>query len=131
MKRTPEPHGTKAAYMRHRRAGEEACAACKRAKPKPKPTREPPLRKETAYDRQIAEHPPEIVWRKNSHGIFVKVSVRDPHVETKAQREWADRLAREKAALAAMEQEAREVAARFEQHRAENTSLMAAARKEI
>lgn len=85
-----------------------------------------------SYEREMAEaldaNPPEIVYRKGKGGIYHAVAVRDPHAETQARREWDDRMAREAEALAAMEEQAREVAARFEQHRADNTSLMTAAR---
>jgi hypothetical protein len=87
------------------------------------------------YERAMAEaleaDPPVIVWRKDKGGVRRAVEVRDPHAETKAQREWDDRMARERAALEAMEEEAREVAERFRQYRANNTPLMRAARTEL
>lgn len=88
-----------------------------------------------AYERAMTEaldaNPPVIVWRKVRGGVKRPVSVRDPHAETQAQREWEERMAREEARLAAMEEEAREVVERFEQRRANNTPLMTSARREI
>lgn len=86
MKRTPEPHGTKAAYMRHWRANEEACGPCKEANARQSPRRpareaNPRNREQTAYDKAIAANPPKILWVKSSKGIFVAAKVIDPHAE--------------------------------------------------
>lgn len=83
------------------------------------------------YDEVIAAKPPRIVWRKGNDGIFRAISVRDPHAEARAQRDWDDRMAREEARLAVMEEEACEAAEQAERLRADNTPLMAAARTEL
>lgn len=82
----------------------------------------------TAMDEALAANPPKIVYRKGKGGIYHAIEVRDPHAETTAQLEWDARMAREEEALAAMREEADEVAERFRKHRADNTPLLAAAR---
>lgn len=104
-----------------------------------------------AYERDMDEaleaDPPQIVWRKDNHGILRAVSVSDRHAEgtTAAQarrlRAAAEIAEREEAArqaeitrlqvLELMQAEADEVAERFRKHRADNTPLMSAARREI
>ena len=82
MKRTPEPHGTKAAYMRHWRAGEEACGPCKKAQSKPERTvenRSFPGSK--AMDEALKADPPIIQWIPSPGGVLRGVVVRDPHAE--------------------------------------------------
>lgn len=83
------------------------------------------------WGEALDANPPVITWRKNNRGIWVATSVRDPHAETGAQRAWDERMAREERLLDAMEDEAREVAERFEKHRAYNTPLQIAARTQI
>lgn len=132
-------HGTMKGVWRHNNRKEPLCEAClplwvQYLKDHPRKGARVPTsgnRYTDAYEQAIAANPPRIVWRMKPNGIRVAVSVHDPHMETKAQREWDERMASEEAALAAMEQQAREVAARFERHRADNTSLMNAARRSI
>lgn len=82
-------------------------------------------------DALLEQTPPEIQWRKNRHGVFEAVAVRDPHGETSIQaqaerlRASADRQER------AEREEAYAVAERFRRFRAENTRLMAAARSAL
>lgn len=82
-------------------------------------------------DEALEANPPQITWRKNSHGVMVAVSVNDPHAEgrgTESRQRYAYTLEAESMAA---EQQAREVADRFRRHHAENTPLMIAARTEI
>lgn len=101
-------------------------------------------------DRLLEQRPPVIRWRKNRRGVMVAVEVLDPHVErgmdAQAERAHASAGRAERAERAAaaeelemarrrvveaMQQEADEVTARFEAHRANNTPLLQAARTEI
>lgn len=145
MKRTPEPHGTKAAYMRHRRAGEDACGACKKATSSPRrPPREsnPGNREQTAFDKVIAANPPRILWVKNNRGILVAAKVIDPHAEA-GQYVPVDRCKNDhlfdaentvwradgsRECRACKRQRDREY---FARKRAENSPLVAAARTEL
>lgn len=132
MPRKLRPCGTTAAYSRHLYRKEEPCEACKaanatRANSAPSGANT----YTTQADRALQLNPPVIKWRRKNNGIWVAVSVQDPHAETAAQRAWDERMAREQAVLDAMEDEAREVAERFRQHRSNNTSLLQAARTEI
>ena len=85
----------------------------------------------TAWDEALDANPPKIVWHKGKDGIFRAIAVRDPHAETKAQREWDERISREQVALLAMQEEADAAAERLRKHRADNTPLLSAARSEI
>jgi hypothetical protein len=100
----------------------------------------------TAMDEALERQPPSITWRKNNRGVWIATSIQDPHAETSVEahadrmRAAAEMASREQARLYALEAErqrarmrtqAAEVAERFEQHRANNTSLMQAARTEI
>lgn len=86
---------------------------------------------ETEMDKALQNDPPEIQWRKNRHGVFEAVEVRDPHGETSIQAQ-AERLrASADRAERAEREEAYAVAERFRKFRAENTRLMAAARTSI
>lgn len=86
---------------------------------------------ETEMDKALRADPPEIVWRKNKHGIRVAVKIRDPHAERSIEaqaerlRASADRQER------AEREEAYAVAERFRKFRAENTRLMTAARSAL
>ena len=133
MTRKLRPCGTQSAYRRHLNRGEVPCAECRAANTaRTNPGSPSALRVgEQEWSVVLDADPPVIEWVKNSRGIFVAASVRDPHAETKAAREWDARMAREEETLAAMEEQAREVAARFEQHRADNTPLLASARRTI
>jgi hypothetical protein len=87
---------------------------------------------ETEMDAALKAQPPVIVWRTNRKGIQVAVKVQDPHAERSIEAQ-ADRL-RASAAHAErglIEEEAYEVAERFRKHRADNSPLMAAARRAI
>lgn len=130
MSRLLAPCGTPAAYQRHRRADEPACDACKAAhtaaivKLKNRPRDEPrPSQARGTYkggrnltatemDRLLEQHPPEIVWEKNSYGVWYAVVVHDPYMERP------------------VAQQAVEVAD-FRKRRADNTPLMTAARTAI
>lgn len=84
MKKSLEPHGTKAGYMRHWRAGEEACGPCLEANAKnPKKAREinPQNAEVRAMDLALIENPPVIHWRKNNRGVFVADMIDDPHAD--------------------------------------------------
>jgi hypothetical protein len=72
--------------MRHRRAGEEACAECKKANAKKTPRsafhKDTSLNAEPSeMDRLIAAQPPVVVWQPDKRGIQVAVYVYDPHVD--------------------------------------------------
>lgn len=132
MARQLKPCGTYAAYARHLRNGEKPCGPCAEA------NRERSYAAPSgfnAYERQMEAalnaNPPKITWRKGKDGIFRATAVRDPHAETKAQREWDERISREQVALLAMQEEADAAAERLRKHRADNTPLMSAARSEI
>lgn len=85
MKR--QPCGTRAAYMRHWRNGEEACGPCKDAAaggPPKRPRQSKTSNVETRkYDEVIAANEPKILWRKNRRGVFVAVVIDDPHTDHK------------------------------------------------
>lgn len=85
------------------------------------------------YDALLAKHPPKITWRRKASGVWVAVSVRDPHAE--ATHEAVEERLRfaelEQERLEAMEDEARRVAEQREQERADNTPLIYAARRSI
>ncbi len=90
MKRTPEPHGTRAAYMRHRRAGEEACAECKKANARSGFHKVGPVKTEpTEMDRLLEKKPPVIHWEPNGRGVLVAVYIDDPHADGPHNREKA------------------------------------------
>lgn len=148
-----KPCGTQAAYLRHIKRKEKPCEPCvlanraakaeyaatydRRAKGEGKAARpmQPTTVHTTAADKALAERPPVIVWEKNSRGIFVAVSVQDPHADSVGHQELMDRIDRREAQeakrLQVMREEARRVAARFEQARRDTTPLMTAARTEI
>jgi hypothetical protein len=86
---------------------------------------------ELAMAEALEADPPVIVWRKDKGGVKRPVKVKDPHAETQAQRDWDERMAREEARLAALQEHADEIAERIRKHTADNTPLMAAARAEI
>jgi len=132
MTRKLQPCGTRAAYVRHLYNNQDPCDACKAANVQ-HAANSPSGTNRYEYEATVAlnANPPVITWRRKNNGVWVATSVHDPHAETGAQRAWEERMAREEAALAAMEEQAREVAARFEQHRADNTPLMTSARREI
>lgn len=132
MARQLKPCGTYAAYARHLKHNEKPCEPCTEA------NRERAAAAPSGFNhyewemaRALDANPPTIVWRKGKDGILRAVEIQDPHAETGAQRAWDERMAREEAALDAMEEYSREVAERFRQHRADNTPLMASARRAI
>lgn len=81
-----KPCGTRAAYMRHWRNGEEACDPCKDAAAGGAPKR--PRQSKTSnvetrkYDEVIAANPPVITWVKRG-AVLVAASVDDPHTDHK------------------------------------------------
>ena len=87
---------------------------------------------EAEMDEALAAHPPEIVWKKNRHGVLVAMKVRDPHAERSIEAQ-AERLRASAAHIERdlIEEEAAEVAERFRRYRADNTPLMVAARTAI
>lgn len=101
----------------------------------------------TEMDEALAKRPPEILWRKDKHGILRAAEVRDPHAETttaaqaRRLRAAAEIAEREEAArqaeitrlqvLQLMQDQAAEVVEHFRKHRADNTPLMSAARRSI
>lgn len=92
-------------------------------------------RYEQDMDAALRENPPEIVWRKDKHGIMRAVSVKDPHAEKSGdaridRRRYAAQIALNEQARA-IDREAREVADRLAAVRVSNSPLMAAARKAI
>lgn len=132
MARKLKPCGTYAAYARHLRNGEKPCTPCTEANRERSYAAPSGMNNyEREMTRAIAANPPVIVWVKDRRGIMRAASVMDPHAETKAAREWDARMVQDEVTLASMQQEADEVAERFRKHRADNTTLMTAARTAI
>lgn len=80
MPRKLQPCGTTAAYARHRYNNEEPCVACKqantaRANDAPSGGNAEGARAYAALEA----NPPVIVWRRKNNGVWVAVSVQDPH----------------------------------------------------
>jgi hypothetical protein len=73
MTRKLQPCGTRSAYKRHLYNHETPCDACKAANSA--------AVNETAMDKELKKHPPRILWRKTRGGVFVAVSIHDPHAE--------------------------------------------------
>jgi hypothetical protein len=80
MTRTLRPCGTQAAYKRHLRNHEPPCDECRHGETERK-RGFGPAEEQTQFDLDLAEHPPQIIWRKNSHGVREAIYVDDPHAE--------------------------------------------------
>lgn len=150
MPRKLQPCGTRAAYARHLYNKEEPCGPCKAANMiRVNSAPSGGKRYEMEASAALEANPPVIVWRRKNNGVWVHVSIDDPHAETKSELRRTRQLeadaarAREreiaaeqverlrKDVLELMQAEADEVAERFRKHRADNTPLMSAARRSI
>lgn len=81
MKKSLEPCGTRAAYMRHRRRNEDPCGPCKEAQATKggfSSTRLAKHPSDPKTDAVYAVNPPVVTWAKNKNGILIPVSVVDP-----------------------------------------------------
>jgi hypothetical protein len=82
MSRPLKPCGTYAAYARHLRNNEKPCDPCTAAN-RQRQSDAPSGRNayQSAMDKELRKDPPKILWRKRRGGVFVAVSVHDPHAE--------------------------------------------------
>jgi hypothetical protein len=87
-------HGTMQGVWRHKNQKEPVCEVCLPAwaeyvkEHPPKNTRAMRIDSPdtSAFDKLLDENPPVIVWRKNTRGVFMKVTVHDPHQDTAGRR---------------------------------------------
>lgn len=83
-----KPCGTHAAYVRHLRNNEKPCDPCTAANRERSYAAPSGF---TTYEREMTRaleaDPPTITWRKRNNGIWVHVSIQDPHTETAKQRQ--------------------------------------------